>query len=222
MSLLLSDIGDDAAGEEYGNAALLYLREADASEAAAWYVLAKIARWRHHYARAADFARHGLAQSSPDAMRVQLACYEANAAALAGDTTRAADALRLAEDTAAAILPGQTTLSPWSYPAERMTISRMSVALATGNPSRALAAAGTWNTDQAPGKPNVPAASAQIRIGTAIARLRSGELDGIAEEISPVLSLPSHFRIATITGWLNDLQRQLSARPHVYRPIAAP
>jgi hypothetical protein len=59
ISLLLTDLGDDAAREEYGNAALAYLREAGASEVTAWYVLAKIARWRHQYARAADLARHG-------------------------------------------------------------------------------------------------------------------------------------------------------------------
>jgi hypothetical protein len=44
MGLLISDLGGDAAGEEYANAALLYLREAGVSEASAWYVLAKIAR----------------------------------------------------------------------------------------------------------------------------------------------------------------------------------
>lgn len=89
ISLLLSDLGDDTEGEEYGNAALAYLQEAGASQAPAWYVLAKIARWRHDYAKSADLARAGLDHGGRDPMRVELACYEANAAALAGDTARA-------------------------------------------------------------------------------------------------------------------------------------
>src|SRR5215469_16543675 len=134
IGLLLSDLGDDSAGQEYGNASLAYLREADASEATAWYVLAKIARWRHQYARSADLARAGLDHSNRDSLRVQLACYEANAAALAGDTTRALSAMRLADETAASLPPGRMTLSPWSFPDERMTIFRISVALRTGDP----------------------------------------------------------------------------------------
>src|SRR5262245_43088867 len=77
VGLLLSDLGDDAAGEEYASAALLYLREAGASEVTACYVLAKIARWRHQYLRAADLAGQGLEHGPAGAMRVQLACYEA-------------------------------------------------------------------------------------------------------------------------------------------------
>ena len=70
---------------------MLYLREAGAAEAPAWYVLAKIARWRHQFVQAADLARQGLERSAASPMRVQLACYEANTAALAGDTSRARD-----------------------------------------------------------------------------------------------------------------------------------
>jgi hypothetical protein len=60
MSLLLSDLHASKPADAYGNVALLYLREAGASEAAAWYVLAKNARWRHQYVRAADLASQGL------------------------------------------------------------------------------------------------------------------------------------------------------------------
>lgn len=221
ISLLLSDLGDNGGGDEYGNTALLYLREAGASEACAWYVLAKAARWRHEYTRAADLARHGLGQACSDAMRVQLACYEANTAALAGDGLRAADAMRLAEDTAAAMVSGQATLSPWSFPPERMTIFRISVALAMDNPSRALASAAGWNPDPVPGRPCVTAAWAQIRIGAAIARLGQDALDGIAGEIAPVLALAPQFRIATVTGWLDDLGQRLSAGRYAGSPVTA-
>ena len=221
VGLLLSDLGDDAGSEEYGNAALAYLREAGASQAAAWYVLAKIARWRHRYGRAADLAQAGLGHRTADPMLVQLACYEANAAALAGDAARAARAMRMAEDTAAALPSGEMTLSPWSFPGERMTIFRMSLAISAGEYGRALEAAEAWNPPAVPNRPLVTAAWAQIRIGAAIARLQSGALDGAASEVGPVLALPPPFRITTITGWLSDLCRRLSADRYAGSPIAA-
>jgi hypothetical protein len=154
-------------------------------------------------------------------MRGQLACYEANTAALAGDTHRAASAMTLAERTDAAIAAGQMTLSPWSFPAERMTTFRISVALATCEPDKALAAAVAWGTSQDHGRPCVRAAWAQIRIGTAIAQLSMGALDGTAQEIAPVLTLPIQFRITTVNGWLADLQRRISTPRYHSSPIAA-
>ena len=95
MSLLLSDLQSSGPADDYRHAALLYLREAGASEATAWYVLAKNARWRHQYVRAADLANQGLERrASPAPMTVQLAYYEANASALAGDASRARAAMR--------------------------------------------------------------------------------------------------------------------------------
>jgi len=221
VGLLLSDLGDDAAGEEYASAALLYLREAGAAEPPAWYVLAKIARWRHQYARAADLARRGLERAGPGPMAVQLACYEANASALAGDAGRARDAMARAEAAAGALPPGDMTLSPWSFPAERMAMFRLSVALGTGDPGGALAAAEGWREGPAPGRPRNQAALAQLRIGAAIAHLAAGEVDGAAERVAPVLELAPEFRIATVTGWLDDLDARLAHSRHATSPLAA-
>jgi len=221
VGLLLSDLGDDAAGEEYASAALLYLGEAGAAEPPAWYVLAKIARWRHQYARAADLAARGLEHAGPGPMAVQLACYEANASALAGDPARARAAMGRAEDADAALPPGDMTLSPWSFPAERMAMFRLSVALGTGDPGGALAVAAAADPGLAPGRPRNPAALAQIRIGAAIAHLATGDLDGAAEQVAPVLELPPEFRIATVTGWLAGLDGHLAASRHVTSPAAA-
>jgi hypothetical protein len=219
LSLLLSDRNDYQAADDYGNAALLYQREASASEVTAWYVLAKSARWQHRYAQAADLAHQGLQHSSLDAMRVQLACYEANASALCGDSARARKTMTHAEETAAALSAGQLTLSPWSFPEERMTIFRLSVALATHDPQRALQAAAATSADWKSG-PHVPAAWAQVRVGAGIAHLLQDELDGAAEEVTPMLALPPEFRIATVTGWLADLDWRLSVRHFAGSPIA--
>ena len=221
MSLLLSDLHASQAADDYGNAALLYLREAAANEAIAWYVLAKNARWSHQYLLAADLASQGLRRGSSGPMTVQLACYEANASALAGDASRARAAMRHAEEQAAALPAAQVTASPWSFPPERMTIFRLSVTLNTGDPDGALLAASEVGPSWEPAGAHVPAAWAQIRIGAGIACLLKDEPDGTAEQVRPMLDLPPGLRVATVTGWLGDLDRRLAADRYVHVPIAA-
>jgi hypothetical protein len=86
-------------------------------------------------------------------------------------------AMTQAEEVAATLRPGQLTLSPWSFPEERMTIFRLSVALAIHDPQRALQAAIATPADWRSG-PHVPAAWAQIRVGAGIAQLLQDERDG--------------------------------------------
>ena len=144
-SVLLGDLGQDAAARSYGKAALLGAQEADTSQAKACYALAKTARWQHRYTEAIEFARHGLEEGPVNPMSVQLAYYEANSAALAGDRSRARSALALAE-TIADAQPEATGISPWSFPPERQAIFALSVALRTGDPDGALRAAATPTT----------------------------------------------------------------------------
>jgi DNA-binding transcriptional regulator YiaG len=221
ISLLLSDLQASQAADDYGNAALLYLREAGASEAIAWYVLAKNARWSHRYVLAADLASQGLRRGSSGPMTVQLACYEANASALAGDASRAKAAMRYAEEQAAPLPTAQVTASPWSFPPERMTIFRLSVTLNTGDPDGALLAASDVGPSWEPDGAHVPAAWAQIRIGAGIACLLKDEPDGAAEQVRPMLDLPPGLRVATVTGWLGDLDRRLAGDRYRHVPIAA-
>jgi hypothetical protein len=115
-SVLLSNLEEYQAAESYGQAALLYLHEAAASQAKAWYALAKTARWQHHYATAAGFARQGAEGGQVTAMSTQLASYEANAAALMGDKVRALQTLARAELLAAQLPRGERDISPWSFP----------------------------------------------------------------------------------------------------------
>ena len=62
---------------------------------------------------------------------------------------------------------------------------------------------------------------AQVRIGAAISHLLRRDLDGAAEELAPVLDMPPDFRIATVTGWLADLDAQLARGPHAGSPATA-
>jgi hypothetical protein len=197
-------------------AGLLYLQEAEASQAAAWYALAKNARWQHNYLAAADLARQGLGRrfgrDPVTPMSAQLASYEANAAALLGDRTRARQALARAGSIAERLPPAAGELSPWSFPAGRQAIFRLSVLLRTGDPSGALRAAAVAEDSWAAGNLRNPWTWAQVRIGASIAHLLQDSPDGAAEQVTPVLALAPDMRITTVTGWLADLDREL-ARP---------
>jgi hypothetical protein len=209
-SVLLSNLGKNRAAEDYGQAALLYLQEAEASQATAWYALAKIARWEHRYAAAADLARQGTGHKAITPMNVQLASYEANAAALIGDQDRARQALARAESIAERLPPGGGELSPWSFPPARQAIFRLSVLLRTGDPGGALLTAATAEDNWAAGDRRNSWTWAQVRIGAAIAHLIQGSLDGASEQVAPALALAPDMRITTVTGWLADLDRQLA------------
>ncbi len=209
-SVLLGDLGQDQAADDYGHTALLCLQEAGASEVRAWYALAKSARWRHSYAAAAEFARQGFGDGPIAPMSVQLASYEANSAALLGDQARARQALARAESIADLLPSGDSGLSPWSFPAGRQAIFKLSVLLHTGDPGGALRAAAAAEDNWAAGGPRNPGTWAQVRIGAAIAHLLRDSLDGAAEQVTPVLALAPDMRIATVTGWLADLDRQLT------------
>ena len=186
------------------------MQEAETSQAKAWYALAKTARWQHKYTEAADLALHGFEHGLVNPMSAQLAYYEANSAALAGDRSRAKTALARAEMFAAA-LPGPATgTSPWSFPPERQAIFALSVALRTGDADGALRQAVAADQGWATGDPHIPGTWAQVRVGAAIAHLLKGSLDGAVEQVTPMLAMPPDFRIATVTGWLADLDQHLS------------
>jgi hypothetical protein len=170
-SVLLGDLGQNQAARTYGNAALTGMHEAEISQAKACYALAKTARWQHNYAEAADLALRGFDHGPVTPMSVQLAYYEANSAALAGDTSRAKAALGRAEMFADARPGTDTGTSPWSFTPERQAIFALSVALRTGDADGALRAALAADQGWAAGDPHIPGTWAQIRIGAAIAHL---------------------------------------------------
>ncbi|MGH3275252.1 MAG: hypothetical protein ACRDNZ_13130, partial [Streptosporangiaceae bacterium] len=219
-SVLLGDLGMDLAAETHGRAAAMMLEEAGASQALAMYALAKTARWQHDYAVAADLARQGLERGPIDPASVQLACYEANSAALLGDRHRARDALARSDGMAEALTTTGQAGSPWSFPAERQAIFRLSVLLRTGDSGGALAAAQAADDGWRSGDPPIPGTWAQVRIGAALAHLRQDALDGATEQAAQVLTLAPEFRIATVTGWLADLDRQLARRRFASAPAA--
>ncbi|WP_165913160.1 hypothetical protein [Tamaricihabitans halophyticus] len=196
----------------YGEASLLCAQEAGTSESKAWTVQAKTARWQGRFAESADFAQRGFTSSNSDPIRIQLAYQEANAAALLGDVQRARQALQRAEGVADEQVqpPDDSGMSAWSFPLARQAVFALSVATHTGDHDAALRAAATADQCWAAGAPRVPATWAQVRLGAGLAHLLNGDLDGAAEQIRQVMDLDPELRVATVTGYTENVDRKLS------------
>ncbi|WP_160161027.1 helix-turn-helix transcriptional regulator [Actinomadura sp. K4S16] len=209
-AVIFGDVNLDHHAEQYAAAALMLAREAGTNEAFAWYAQAKTARWQDRLIEAADFARQGYEASPHTPMKTQLAWYEANAAALLGDKTRALQAVKRAEQSAETIDDSPTDRSVWSFPTERRALFALAVATRTGDPDGALEAAEMADTAWAAGAPVAPAIWAQIRVGTGVAHLLKGDLEGTAEQLTQLLTLDPGMRLATVTRYVADLDRRLS------------
>jgi len=212
ICLLLGDLGRNDRAAQYGSAAQLYAQEAAVNEAIAWSVRAKTARWQQRYIESADMARHGFEISQPTPTRIELAYREANAAALLGDTSRARESLRRAEETAETVPVNDVDRSVWSFPVPRQAVFAISVAIHTGDPDAALRAAAMADAAWATDARRIPANWAQVRAGAAIAHLMKGALDGTFEQTAQVLDLPKELRIDTVIGYLKDLDHRLADR----------
>jgi transcriptional regulator with XRE-family HTH domain len=209
-AVIFGDVDLDVHAEQYGTIALMLAREAGANESYAWYAQAKTARWQDRHIEAADLSRQGFEASPHTPMKTQLAWYEANAAAIVGDKTRAREAVTRAEQSAQTIRDSTADLSVWSFPDERQALFALSVANRTGDPDGALRAAEMADTAWANGSPVAPAIWAQIRVGTGVAHLLKGDLEGTAEQLAELLTLDPGMRLTTVTRYLADLDRRLS------------
>jgi transcriptional regulator with XRE-family HTH domain len=206
--LLLGDLNENALAERYGMAGLAFARESGSDQAVAMTVLAKTFRWQKRLSESMDMARRGFACSPNAPIRVQLASQEANAAALLGDEVRAREALARAEQAAESVTP-DSGVSAWSFPITRQAVFAQSVATQIGDADAILQAASVADAAWSAGAPKVSANWAQIRVGTGIAHLLNGCLDGAVAEVEPVLALPSGMRVATVTAYTERLRRRL-------------
>lgn len=207
--LLLDDVKQTDVAYKYGALALSFAQEAGTGQATARTALAKTLRWADRLIESADMAKAGYECSPSTPVRIQLASQEANAAALMGNTTRAREALTRAEAAAETVTADSGT-SAWSFPVGRQAIFAFSVALATGDPDAALRAVTMADAHWASGAALIPANWAQIRVGAALAHLAKGALDMAVSEVTPVLDLAPELRIATVTAYMDKLDRQLS------------
>jgi hypothetical protein len=221
-SLLLDDVRDDASARAHGSVAALCAEEAGCSPALAFSAQAKTARWEgvrlgrragtRHFRRSADLARRGFECSSQSPVSVLLANQEASAAALLGDAGRARRALRDAEEAASGLRAPDPGLSTWSCPRPRQALYALSVAIRLRDPDAALRAADMADAGWASGDPWLYGVWSLIRIGTGTAHVMKGDLDAAAGQLGAVTTLDPPFRIATITGYLADMDALLAQR----------
>ena len=216
--LLLGDLAKYDAARAYGSAALLCAQEAGADEGLAWTALAKTARWQDRFAEAAGLAARGYEASAQAPVRAELAYREANAVALFGDAPRARDALGKAARASEGLDDDGT--SAWSFSRGRQAIFTLSVCIRTGDPDGALRAAREADAYWDAGGGKVTATWAQVRAGAAMAYLLKDSLDGAAGQLGPVLELPPGERIATVTGYLDEISGMLQGRGFARRPLA--
>jgi hypothetical protein len=72
----------------------------------------------------------------------------------------------------------------------------------------------------ASGIPRVEATWAQVRLAAGIAHIMKSDLDGLAKELTPVLSLAPEYRMATITGYTAQIDQRLRQRRYQSNTIA--
>ena len=202
---LLGDVHRDRAAYASGQAAMVVAGEAGSSPATAFSAQAQIARWRHRHAEAADLAAEGFKHDAPAPLRVLLAYQEASAAAAAGQARRAHTAIARAE---AIDDPGASD-SAWSCPPARQALYRIGVELNLGHPREVLQQAAEakplWKSDP----PHGFGTWAHYQIVVANAHLMLGSADGATEQIAPVLSLPSEYRLSTLVEHMTTVEALL-------------
>ena len=206
--LLLSDLKLYDEAYRHGMAGLAFATEAGNNDAIIRAALAKTLRWEERLVESADMACAGYETAPMVPIRLQLASYEANAAALLGDADRAVRVLHRVEDDATVCETDDGT-SAWSFPRPRQAIFALSVATENGDPDGALHAAAMADASWAAGEPLVKANWAQIRARAAIAHLARRDLEPALAEVTPVLDLAPDLRVATVTAYTTRLAHRL-------------
>jgi hypothetical protein len=97
----------------------------------------------------------------------------------------------------------------------------LSVAITSGDPDEALRAAEAADAAWFSGDPRVAGTWAQVRLGSSIAYIMKNDLDGAMREFAPVLSLEPEFRMATITGYTDQMDKRLQQRRYQRNTISA-
>ena len=202
---LLGDVHSDQAASASGQAAMVLADETGCSPATVFSAQAQIARWRHRHTEAADLAAEGFKRVAPAPLHVLLAYQEATAAAAAGQARRAYAAMARAE----AIDDGSGPDSAWSCPPARQALYRLGVELNLGHPrevlQQATEAKPLWKSDP----PHGFGTWAHYQIVVANAHLMLGSADGATEQIAPVLSLPSEYRLSTLVEHMTTIDTLL-------------
>lgn len=224
LAWLAGDLGDLDSARLHGQAASLCANHADQAELHAWVasVRSKTALWSGDYQGAAELAAQGLTHAAPGTVRTMLACQQADAYAMLGALREVRAALQRAETEAAAQAGSDAIGGLFSFGPARYANYAASAHLALGEHAAAIA-----DTDRALAEFEVDpgygfGTIAQVHIARCLTFAASGDLDGAATAVRPVLDLPPQRRLATLTGRLKPLARSLGDPKLRSSTVAAP
>jgi transcriptional regulator with XRE-family HTH domain/tetratricopeptide (TPR) repeat protein len=222
LAWMAGDLGQQAAAETQARTAWACTEPAADATLRAWVLstMSKIYLWDQRFEDAADAAARGFAIAPKGTAAIMLACQEADAWAEIGAGDRATTALERVEeahqqnerDEVGGLLHCGD-LRKHNYTG--------SVLLRIGKPldaiQRADAALQSAKADSFPAYGTL----AQVRIWAATAHLQvaaksepgSPGIDGAAELLSPVLSIPVEKRLDTVVRRLREVSRFISSTP---------
>ena len=214
LSWVSSDVGQPAAAEAHARAGWVMAEQADHDPLRAMVLIAqsKNAYWEGRFRDAADYARRGLDYAPPTSARVLLACQLGDARQAVGDMARGLEAQNAAKRARDEIISADEVGGVWACGHARQANYAMGVHLRAGNPAAALAEAETARQAYEQGEPWAYGTWAQICIGSGIAHLLAGRVDGAVNELAPILGMPPEQRLTTLTTRLGDVDRQLRHR----------
>lgn len=225
LAWISGDLGYPRTAQTHGRTAWLCAEMADSDELRAWSlsVQSKTAFWAYEYIEAAALAERGRQYANHlGTAPVLLACQEADAWAEAGAQDRAAHALERATDEQESVTTKDNVGGLLSCDDSRFQNYAGAVLLRIGRSAEAVRMA-----TEVLGSSSVIAGHlgygtvAQVRIWAARAHIRSGEVDGASEVLTPVLSLPGGKRLETVASRLRQVRAELSARPELVTSKAA-
>lgn len=220
LSWASSDIGQHGAAEAHARAGWIMAEQADHDPLRAIVLIAqgKNAYWEGRFQQAADFAQHGLACAPPTTARVLLASQWSDARQAVGDITGAQEAQAAVQRARDEVKSADEPDGIWACGRARQANYAMGVRLRAGDPAGALAEADIARQAYESGEDWAYGTWAQIRIGSGIAYLLAGRVDGMVSELAPILSLPPEHRVATLTTRLREVEMRL--RDHRYQGSA--
>jgi hypothetical protein len=103
-------------------------------------------------------------------------------------------------------------VTAWSCTRPRLALYALSVALRLRDPDAALRSAAVAQHLWEAGEPRAFGVWSLVQAGAGIAHVMKGDLAAAAERLALVASLPPELRIATVTGYLRDMDALLRDR----------
>ncbi|MFJ7421958.1 helix-turn-helix domain-containing protein [Streptomyces uncialis] len=218
LAYALLDLGSPRDAMRHAEAAASCAERAGDTELAVWVAGTQslIARFQGDFPLALDFARGGLRRtgSGRGTGQARLRCGEAQCLANLGDSAGANSALNAAEDARERVQGDAPGLFGFSRAKQSYYAGSSLIWLDGGEDARRALRAATdaiaiWQSAPAGQRSLVDERLSHIYAATAHAQL--GDVEGAADTVRPLLSLPPEDRISWIAKRMDRLARLLSA-----------